>query len=134
MTLPEAVRTVVGDGSVFDDPATPNRINPVDILTEADMHAPDVLARFGVFYSDDDSGEGSTDATIAQLARSYAGSYDPDAILAALSGAGVVSWDASGPEHVSDLVRWYAEPHKHAAYYLGLAIGWRAAQQYGGVR
>lgn len=134
MTLPDAVRVVLGDGAIFDDPLTPARVNPLDLLTDADRLAADVLTSVGVLYADDDQDEASTDAAVEQLARSYAGAHEPDAILAAVEHAGRVPWDETGPEHVIDLVQWYAEPHKRAAYYLGLAIGWRAAQQFGGDR
>jgi hypothetical protein len=134
MTLPDAVRVVLGDGALFDDPVMPTRVNPLDLLADADRLAVDVLARVGVLYVDDDQDETSTDAAVEQLARSYSGAYEPDAILTVLEHAGRVPWDETGPEHVIDLVQWYAEPHKRAAYYLGLAIGWRAAQQFGGHR
>ena len=134
MTLPDAVRVVLGDGAIFDEPLTPTRVNPLDLLTDADRLAADVLTSVGVLYADDDQDKASTDAAVEQLARSYAGAHEPDAILAAVEHAGRVPWDETGPEHVIDLVQWYAEPHKRAAYYLGLAIGWRAAQQFGGDR
>jgi hypothetical protein len=134
MTLPDAVRIVLGDGALFDDPVTPTRVNPLDLLADADRLAADVLARVGVLYVDDEQDETSTDAAVEQLAGDYAGAYEPAAILTALEQAGRVPWDETGPEYVIDLVQWYAEPHKRAAYYLGLAIGWRAAQQFGGDR
>ncbi len=134
MTLPDAVRVVLGDGAIFDDPLTPTRVNPLDLLTDADRLAADVLTSVGVLYADEYQNEVSTDAAVEQLARSYAGAHEPDAILAAVEHAGRVPWDETGPEHVIDLVQWYAEPHKRAAYYLGLAIGWRAAQQFGADR
>jgi hypothetical protein len=133
MTLPEAVRVILGDGGVFDDPATPDHVNPLDLLTEADNLALDIFPSAGVLYPDDGQKDNATEAAIGQLARSYC-THAPDAVLAALEDAAVVPWNETGPEHVIDLVHWYAEPHQQAAYYLGLAIGWRAAQQFGGVR
>lgn len=131
MTLPDAVRAFLGDGAFFDDPTTPDRENPLDILSDADLRAGDVLRMYGVLYSDGETGEGSAETVIAELARAYSGPYDVDRVIEAVKAAGQVS---AGLEHVSDVVKWYAWPHMRAAYYLGLAIRWRVAQQFGGGR
>jgi hypothetical protein len=135
VTLPEALRAVLGDGGLFDDVDTPERVNPFDLLTDADRHAANVLAQVGVLYGDDERIEDSTAAAVDELAHSYGVSSDePDTVLAALEQAGLMSWHEGEREHVLRLVHGYAEPYKRAAYYLGLAIGWRAAQELGGVR
>ena len=134
MTLPDAVRAFLGDGAVFDDPATPDRDNPLDLLTDADLRAADVLRMYGVLYSDGETGDGSAETVVEELARAYSGSYDVDHVIEAAKAAGRVSFEGAGLEHVSDMVKWYAWPHIRAAYYLGLAIGWRVAQQFGGER
>jgi hypothetical protein len=50
MTLPETLRTLIGDGTIFDDPGTINRVNPMDAVgwdpleTFASLHVREPLS------------------------------------------------------------------------------------------
>jgi hypothetical protein len=70
VTLPEALRVVLGDGGLFDDADAPERVNPFDLVTDADRYAANVLTQVGVLYTDDERIEGSTAAAIDELAHS----------------------------------------------------------------
>lgn len=129
MTLSDAMRALLGDGSVLDDTA-----REFDLLVAADTQAADVHATFGVLYSGEQAGPAGVQALTERLAREHAEDPDLVSMLAKFDRANeVIAWrDGAAP--VSDVMRWYAQPHMRAAYYVGLAIGWRAARQSGGAR
>jgi hypothetical protein len=127
MTLSDAMRALLGDGSVLDD-----RAREFDLLVAADTQAADVHATFGVLYSGEQAGPAGAQALIERLAREHAEDPDLLSMIPKLDRANEpIAWQ-DGVAPVGEVMHWYAQPHMRAAYYVGLAIGWRAARQSGG--
>lgn len=129
MTITDAMRALLGDGSVLGDTA-----RELDLLIAADNAATEIQSVFGVLYSGEEAGAAGVEAAIERLAREHAHDPDLERRLSQLGGSTeVIAW-AGCAAPARDLLRWHAQPHMRAAYYLGLAIGWRAARQSGGAR
>jgi hypothetical protein len=116
MTLLDMITAVVG-GEGHPD---------VELIRSADREAATFCAQgVGVLYEDGSTGPVRTHVAIKALARAHR--KDFEAARAALLDAGWIEGPGGEKHAVSDLATGYTWPLVEAAYYLGVALGWRLA-------